>query len=290
MKKREYTFFGSKKVNVFLLFVLLALLFSILTKLSKDYTKTITFNIQPINVPEDKLILKDTLHELQIDLTTYGFKLLRYYFVTPSIKIDINELDNVNEEYIWTQRKAFSRIVSQFDTNVKIENINPDSLRFRFDTNAIKMVPVVLNSDISFSPGFNTVEKYQLVPDSIKIIGPQVILDTISQVTTSKVTLADINTDISQQAELNLPMHEQLRFSHKMIRFTGKVDRFTEGSINVPVVVTNVPDNIEINIYPKTIPVIYYASLSNFERITVDQFAVECDYNKAVTNDYLLSS
>ena len=42
--------FKSKKINVLLVFVLLALLFSILTKLSKDYTKTISFDIEMIDI------------------------------------------------------------------------------------------------------------------------------------------------------------------------------------------------------------------------------------------------
>jgi len=277
-------FFRRKKVTVFLLFLVLALLFSILTKLSEDYTKTITFKIKPIHIPEDKLIIQDSSHLLKVDLRTYGFKLLRYYFKKPTVNINIENLDKDDKHYLWTEKKAFSEIVAQFDPNVIIENINPDTLIFRYDTNSVKSVPIVLNKEIDFSLGFNVVGAYSIEPDSIRIIGPGVLIDTINSIATNRITLSDVNSDISSTIALDLLTNKQIRFSHDKVKFEAKVDKFTEGTVEVPVIVKNIPDNIKINIFPKTVPVVFYSSLSDFKAISNNNFIVECDYNTMELN------
>ena len=138
LKNKIASLISSKKVNVFVLFLVLALLFSVLTKLSKDYTQTVVFNIEGINIPEDKLIVGDSTHLMHITLTTYGFKLIRYYLVKPSIIVDFQNLEKNNTHYFWTEKREFSNVVSQFDQNVKIKSINPDTIAFRYDVNNVK--------------------------------------------------------------------------------------------------------------------------------------------------------
>lgn len=280
LKQKVTSFFKRRKVNVFLLFTLLALLFSVLTKLSKDYTKTIIFNIQPTNIPEDKLIISDSSNVLKVDLRTYGFKLLRYYFKKPTLKIDVERLDKDDTHYIWTQRKAFSEVVSQFDPNVKIENINPDTLRLAYGTNSVKKIPVLLKTNINFTEGFNVVGDFNIQPDSIRVIGPNVLIDTITSVSTNRITINDIKSDINKSLKLELIDNEQLKFSDKNVQLKAKVDKFTEGTVNVPVIVKNVPEHINLKIYPKVIPVVFYSSLTNFKAISNSSFIVACDYSK----------
>src|SRR5210317_1294636 len=142
MKKIFITFFKSKRVNIFLLFVALALLFSLLTKLSSDYTKTVKFNIKPINVPEDKIIIADTLHQLNLTLETYGFKYISLYFNNPELEIDFSKLDKTGKGFLWLERKHLSQVVSQLDSKIKIKAISPDTLYFEYDINFVKYIPV----------------------------------------------------------------------------------------------------------------------------------------------------
>ena len=285
LKKRTISFFKSKKVNIFFLFLLLALLFSLLTKLTRDYTKTITLNIEPTNIPEDKVIIKDSIQKLDVTLTTYGFKLIRYYFNTPTVNLDVSYMDKNEEYYIWTQQKGFSGIVSQFDPNVTINTINPDTLKLRYDSNAVKVVPVELHTEVEFSPGYDLYDNYQLEPDSVKVIGPKVLVDSIERVHTKSLKLTEITADISTVVQLEELENDQLRTAVNTVLVQAKVDRFTEGTIDVPVIVKNVPEDIRLNIYPKSIQVIYYASLEEFKNIASNSFIVECDYSEAIESE-----
>ena len=279
-RNKTASYLKSKKVNVFALFLVLALLFSVLTKLSKDYTQTIAFTIESVNMPEDKIIVKDSSHVIHITLTTYGFRLIKYYLTKPSIEVNFQNLDKNKTHYFWTQKRELPNVVSQFDPDIKIESINPDTIVFRYDINNIKKVPVVLDSEINFSPGFDLTENYKLTPDSVKVIGPKVLIDSIAEVVTKHLKLDDINSNISASVQLKLHKNlQEITYSQNQVIVSADVEKFTEGSINVPVNIINIPENIKIKYYPKSVSVLYYTSLSNFKTISSSSFIIECDYN-----------
>lgn len=279
MKNLIASFFKSKRVNVFILFFSLALLFSILSKLSSDYTKTLTFKIKPINVPEEEVIISDTLHKLDITLESYGFKFITYFFKAPEIKVDFSDLEKDKGSYLWIERKQLSSIVEQFDSKIKIKAINPDTIFFKYDTNYIKKVPVFLNETIDFAPGFDVTDEFKIKPDSVKLIGAKTILDTINEVITEPFTLNEVNTSIQQRVALNIPeSFDNLKLSDTEVIVSAQVEKFTEGSLDVPVRIINVPEGTRINHYPKTVTIFFYTSLSNYRTINESQFIVECNY------------
>lgn len=273
----------SKRINVFFLFFLLSFMFLLLTKLTKDYTKTLVFQIKPINAAENYVVLKDTSHKLNITLRTNGFKFLKYYLSDPSVTVDLADLESKNNEYYWTNIKGMAHINSQFGENVKIMAVNPDSMIFRFDRNAVKKIPVEFNSNIAFVPGFDISEKLELIPDSIKVIGPKIVLDSISKIQTQMLDLKEVKSDIETPLNLILPdSSENLVYSHKEIIIKGKVEKFSEGLIEIPVDIINIPSDLKINFFPKTIGLSYYTSLSNFNQVNKNEFIIECDFKNLI--------
>lgn len=270
----------SKRINVFLLFFALSFMFLLLTKLTEDYTKTITFEIKPINALENHVVLKDSTHKFDITLRTYGFKFLRFYLANPVVTVDLEDLNTLDNKYIWTNSTGIAHINSQFNENVKILAVNPDKIVFRYDINGIKKVPLQLNSEVNFSPGYDMLQGYKMIPDSIKIIGPQVLLDSIHIVQTNLLSLTNINRDIDLQLNIIFPdSSKNIVYSHKKINVKGLVEKFTEGTVEVPVDLVNTPNDIKVNYFPKTINVVYYTSLSNFKQVKSSDFVVECDFN-----------
>lgn len=270
----------SKRINVFLLFLGLSFMFLLLTKLTKDYTKTITFGIKPINAIENHVILNDTTHKFDVTLRTYGFKFLRYYLADPILTVDLKDLDNIKKQYVWTSTKGIAHINSQFNENVKILAVNPDSIVFKYDVNGIKKVPLKLNSKVTFAPGYDILKSYEVMPDSIKLIGPQILLDSIDIIETELLSLNDINSNIDKRVNIIVPdSTKNVIYSHKNVVVKGKVEKFTEGNIEVPVDLINVPNDVTVNYFPKTVNVLYYTSLRNFNQVKKSDFIVECDFN-----------
>ncbi len=272
--------FKNKRINVFILFLLSAFVILIFTKLSKEYTNTIPFEIEKLNVPQENVILNDSVN-LNITLKTHGFKWLKYYFSKPKIKIDFSK-DVYKKEgvFVWNKSKAYLNN-TQFDKQVELLNVTPNTVTFRYGVNMVKRVPVVLNAEVSFSPGFDMSGHLFSEPDSITVVGSDILVSQISALETEAVTIKDIRANVLEIVKLKLPNNaSDLTFSSKQIILKGQVEKFTEGTLKIPISIINAPKNIKVKYFPKAVSVSYYVSLSNFSSITTKDFKVVCDFNK----------
>ncbi|MFH4965836.1 YbbR-like domain-containing protein [Gaetbulibacter sp. M235] len=282
LKRNIITGIKNKKINVFFLFLLLSFLILIFSKLSKEYTNTIVFTINKINVPKEYVILNDSNTKLNITLRTHGFNWLKYYLSKPEITIDFSkDVKRKGAQYIWDKSKVFINSESEFGNQVELLNVSPDELYFKYDVNLIKKVPVIVSDQISFSPGFDAFNSIKVEPDSIQIVGPNDMLVNIKSIEIEKIALENIKSDILKVVKLKIPKNNKdLIFSNEEVNLSLKVEKFTEGSLKVPIILINIPDSLSIKYFPKTINVIYYTSLNNFNEISAKDFKVICDFSK----------
>ncbi|MEW4924211.1 YbbR-like domain-containing protein [Algibacter sp. 2305UL17-15] len=286
LKTELLTSIKNKRLNVFLLFLFSAFVILIFTKLSKDYTNTLTFNIKKINVPQEKVILNDSNNKLELTLKTHGFKWLKYYFTKPEITIDFSkEVSKLKGAYVYTKPVSYLNEKKQFQNQIKLLNVSPDTLVFKYDTNMVKKIPVLANTDITFAPGFDVLRHYRTDPDSVVVVGPHELVQELEVLETELVTLKDIKKNISQTVKLVLPENQKnLKFSVKEVELIADVEKFTEGTVKIPVDIINLPDSLSIKYFPKEIKVSYYTSLSHFNSISSNDFKVVCDFKKVSNN------
>lgn len=286
LKKEILISIKNRKINVFFLFLILAFVILIFTKLSKEYTKTITFEINKINIPQENVVLNDSNAKLKVTLKTHGFKWLSYYLYPPKITIDFSkDVAKSKSSFIWDKSKAYIYSEKQFGSKVQLLNISPDTLIFKYDVNLVKKIPIVLNTDISFTSGFDITGNYKLKPDSIVVVGPEIIASKVTSVQTEKLTLKDVKSNISSMVKLKLPKrNKDLKFSVNEIQLFATVEKYTEGTLKIPVLVVNVPEDMTLNYFPKEVIVAYYTSLKDFKAITAEDFVVECDFS-AIENE-----
>ena len=280
----------NRRIHVFLLFLILAFTILIFTKLSKEYTNTLNFEVNKINVPLKHVILNDSNTSLKITLKTHGFRWLQYRFFKPELVIDFaKDVDNINGVYIWSRDKTHLFENYQFGDEVSIINVTPDTLLFKYDVNLVKKVPVVFDYDIKFSQGFDLYEGYKITPDSIEVFGPHSLVSKIHNVKTETIILEDVKSDISKKIKLKRPNdNDNLFLSSNSVLLSATVKKFTEGTLNVPVTLVNVPKGVSLKYFPKTVNISYYISLDDFNAISTDDFIIECDFSSVGGNESFL--
>ncbi|WP_434036552.1 CdaR family protein [Formosa sp. 4Alg 33] len=290
IKSRFLRFVSSKKINVFALFLALSFTILILNKLSRTFTNTITFSVNTVNIPETFVVLNDSSQQLNVTLKTYGFKFLRYYLSSPKLTVDYDDkLSLTDSTFSWNQQRSYSKINDQFDKDVEVISISPDVLKFKYDENATKDIPVVLNKKVQFSPGYDVLKGFTITPDTIHVVGPEKILKALTHIETVPLDLKDVHLDIGQTLKLELPENkDHIQFSHESVRLSAKVEKFTEGVFNIPVAIKNVPSNLSLKYYPKSVSVSYYTNLDGFKDVQEKDFKVECDYAKHLENQSYL--
>ena len=158
-------------------------------------------------------------------------------------------------------------------------SINFDSLFFDYDRLGTKNVAVALNSSINFSQGFDYFQNFILIPDSISVIGPELVLESINTVTTKKLILDNLKSSINQNLLLDI-QNTNLKYSHKSVKLFIDVEKSTESILDIPVSIINVPKDIKLNYYPKMIKISFTVSLDNYQKYSSKDFKIICDFNQ----------
>ncbi|MDA9026158.1 CdaR family protein [Flavobacteriaceae bacterium] len=278
-----------KRLNVFVLFLFLSFLISLLVKLSNNYTQTLNFEFSPTGLKSNEVIISEVPKSINVTISGRGFELLKYYIEKPVIEVDFTQLRKNNTQYVWSKSEQLDKIINHFDSKIVVKSINPDTVFFPFDSQFIKKVPVMVIVNPTFAVGFDLIDDFRSSPDSITVTGPESMLKIINSVSTKKIELNEINSAVDFPVELNIsPSLSQLNFSHQSVSVVANVGKFTEGMVNVPVTIVNVPEDLIINFFPKEISVVFYSSLEAYANINEADFIVECDFNLLTAdNNYL---
>lgn len=278
-----------KRLNVFVLFLFLSFLISLLVKLSNNYTQTLNFEFSPTGLKSNEVIISEVPKSINVTISGRGFELLKYYIEKPVIEVDFSQLRKNNTQYVWSESEQLDKIINHFDSKIVVKSINPDTVVFPFDSQFIKKVPVMVIVNPTFAVGFDLIDDFRSSPDSITVTGPESMLKIINSVSTKKIELNEINSAVDFSVELNIsPSLSQLNFSHQSVSVVANVGKFTEGMVNVPVTIVNVPEDLIINFFPKEISVVFYSSLEAYANINEADFIVECDFNLLTAdNNYL---
>lgn len=291
MFKKIRSLYKTRKFNVFVFFVLLALIYSMTSKLTSNYTKTIVFVVKPVDVPSDQVVLDQSIDSIRLELEGYGYNLAKYYIDQPIIEISLNDLNKVKSKYQWTKQRNFSDLQSKFNKSVRLVSSSVDQIEFIIEQYESKKVPVELKLELDYKSGFDSFNEYKLSKDSIMITGPNSLIDTINMIQTHKLVLNQIDSEINTKIRIKPSENNNITHSDTELDFQLKVEKFTEESIKVPVTIVNIDDNMKINYYPKVVSVLYRVSIREYKSVNPMDFRVECDLNTINRgNSVLISS
>ena len=80
--------------------------------------------------------------------------------------------------------------------------------------------------------------------------------------------------------ELDIFNTNNLKYSDKSVNVFLDVEKSTESILNLPVSIINIPTDVNINYYPKSIKVSFTVSLDNFQKYSSKDFKIICDFNE----------
>lgn len=290
MFKKIRSVYKTRKFNVFVFFVLLALIYSMISKLTSNYTKTIVFVVKPVDVPSDQVVLDQSIDSIELELEGYGYNLAKYYIDQPIIEISLNDLNKVKSKYKWTKQRNFSDLQSKFNKSLRLVSSSVDQIDFIIEQYESKKVPVELKLELDYKSGFESFNEYKLSKDSIMITGPNSLIDTINMIQTHKLVLNQIDSEINTKIRIKPSENKNITHSDTELDFQLKVEKFTEESIKVPITIVNIDDNMKINYYPKVVSVLYRVSIREYKSVNPMDFRVECDLNTINRDNSVLIS
>ena len=278
---------SKKKIpKTFISFLLASILIWLLITLSKEYITTISFPIEYGEISQNKLLLANQTKELEIVVKTNGFKILRTRFNTKSLLINVNTLiSKKGTTYYLLLKSKKQSIKRQLPSGVSLQEIIKDTLFVELGSLVTKKIAVKSNLKISYHIGYDLSEQISLKPDSILVSGPENYISKIKNIELVPIVFEDIKADFVRKVAIKVPEGvKDLKFNIKEVIVSGKIEKFTEGILNVPFKIINVPAGIIINTLNKKVQVTYIVGLSSFNKIDENSFQIECDYAMSASN------
>jgi hypothetical protein len=278
----------NRRLSVFLICVLISAIFWFLTALSKNYTSLINFPVVYINMPEDKVLTRKMPNHLSLELNARGFSLLAYHlrFFRDSVYVDVSNLNlvrlngNYYEGKIPTVTKI-NKIAAQFSSEIKLQRVYPDTLYFSFGNKTSKEVPIKLNYSITFEKQFRLYDRIIFSPASISIEGLETLIDSIQVIETDSVIFENLNQSLSIDVPIMIPeKYSSLSFSQQIINVTIPVEKYTEASVEIPIEVANLPEELSIKLFPETVTLTYIVGFSDFSKVNNQLFSARVDFSK----------
>jgi YbbR domain-containing protein len=271
--------FKKTDFNSFLFFLFFAIVIWIFVQFSKQYSEVIEIPVEYVNVPPDKLLLNNP-ESLQLRVQENGFTVAWFSLFAPTITIDLAQahVDDGNLVYDLTENRA--QLQSQLELDMDDNEFLKEVLTVNFEQKQEKRLPVIFRSNIEYAAGYSAVSDLQFTPDSIMVSGPDNVLDTLSRLLTEPLTLSKVKNDREGTVYLDTTALPNVTFYNNKVEYSLDVEKFTEGKVQVPIEIMNVPRGLNVVIFPKEVVLFYQVNLKEFNKVTASDFRVVVDFNE----------
>lgn len=275
----------NERLVIFLFFLVVSTVIWYLSKLSHEYSTSLSYPVRYENFPTGKLLVGEPQRKIQLKVKAFGYTLLKCKLSAALSPIDLDLNKHLSQSFDGSKQKHFiltyrlrSSIAKQLGSEILLEGIEPDTLFVELADMVEKKVHVQPVYEATFERQYMQSTNYTLEPDMIKISGPKSILDTISVVKTRPVKFSNLNQKVTKKITL-VPIH-QVVFSNRSVQLTLPVEKYTEITIKVPVEIDNQPENVKLLFIPKSIDVKCNVVLSKYFGLKAVMFKAVVDYNQ----------
>jgi len=274
------SFFFSKDILSFLLFLTLAAAFWFVNALGKDRETTISIPIRYVGIPQNVAIINKIPTELILNVKDQGLRLFTYseHRLTP-ITFDLNRTFNQKGDILFTSEQINANInkYPHLMPTTTVLEIHPDSIFVQYEKLSIKTLPVELVSKIELAPQYMLSSNVQLKPALVTVFGPKKILDSLKSIPTEYVEMKGLNE--TKYLTTKLKPIKSVRFAFSETKVNLFVEQFTEKNIKIPIKSINCPSNLAIRTFPAVVNITYNVGLSHFNSIITNDIQVYLDFN-----------
>lgn len=273
------SFFFSKDVLSFLLFLILSASFWFVNVLDKVRETTIDIPIRYVSVPQNIEFTNNVPISIKVSVRDNGKELLNYSRKNNKpIAINFNRQFYQNGTIVVSADEIRQVLIRYLSPTTAITQIQPDSLVVAYRKLETRNVRVQLEKHISLAHQYVLDENIVLEPSQVAVVGAGMLFDTLSFVKTNVLELHNLKDTVTRVVKIK-PI-AGLRFVPDEVKVKLNVERFTEKRIVVPVTVINCPDDIVLRIFPSQVELSFNVPMSRFSTINVNAVRVLFDYGQ----------
>lgn len=273
------------KLLMFSFFLLIAIIIWLLNAMGKNYSTVIDYPVTYTDMPDQNVLVGEMPEQLKLRVDAHGYALLRYKLIGKPQPIvfkvssfAMNRIGNDSTRTYILTRYIREQVSRQLPPELQLLEIKPDSLLFHFARLKSKSVPVKSTLRFTVDKQFTIKDDIIFIPDSVKVSGPDYIIDTISRIRTRNEDLGLLSR--SYKGSIRLEKIENVDLSTSRVDCRIELERFTELQFYVPIKALNVPDSIIVQTFPSAVRVTCNVGLSQYDRLDRNIFSATVDYSE----------
>lgn len=269
----------------FIICLLLSMFFWLLMTLSKEYVTTVRFPVNYNNLPLDKVVSNNLPETVDIEIKAKGFSLLAYKTRKTHDTVDIDmkdarALNNKNVYYLLSNSRT-DKIRAQFNNEIYVSKISPDTIFINFNKKVSKLVPVKYHLSLLFNKQYNLTDSVTIQPQFITVAAETEVINKIDSVETQHITLKNVSSSTTVKLPIIKTQEQKhVEFSSSYVKAIVNVTKYTEASLELPVEVENLPAGYTFKTFPDKVVVKFNVTFKNYEKINALDFRAVVDYKK----------
>lgn len=269
-----------KSIIGFLLVVLVVATLWFISKYKDTYEEEVLFTVSFENIPNNLILNNDNQQiELPVEIKASGFTLIWEKMFGHSIGLDFEENTfSRNDSLFFNFSKSIKKIKRSKAFAYEILSADDIEFNLKHEKFKSKKVPLVSKVELEYGGNYQSIVKPYFSPDSVVITGNDAKVNSLNQITVlhdSKVMVNDSLTTL----EVDLKeMDPALSYQPQRVSLIVKSAQMTEGKINVPVQIINVPSQNDVKVIPNNVQVVFSTSISNFNKVTEKDFQIIINY------------
>lgn len=280
-------FIKDKNLATYLVFVVISFVFLYLHALGKEYTTNFQVDVKYQDLPVDKELELADDDKITLNVTGYGFSLLRIYLnsIFSTYGIDVSLLEQKATtfhalEYNLPIEAVRQQLQERLGDGVRLNSIYPNHIVIPVRTVAVKTVPVLADVVMALKSGYILENELEIIPDSIVVRGDAQIIDTLQGIWTETVELRDVLGSFNREVRL-LEEEQKLELlvDENTVHIKGEVVASIAEQRELHIRLINFPDSLTVELYPSVATLSYVSYQGALKEITDADFNLVVDYN-----------
>lgn len=245
-------------------FLLATTLWFLLT-LNQSYDTILTYPVQVINYPEGFQPVAQRPAFVEVRVEGHGGDLFVKQFqqIRDTLRIPFRE--DFQQGYFLPQR-YLTQIDRELGMKFRIRQVLTDTVYYPFERQTTKRVKLVPQVDVQLAPGVALFSAPIVIPESVTVVGPQQVLDTILQWHTRPFTTPRLTRP--QEFQVQVPdTSSLLQVTPREARLFINPELYTQVKLKLPVSIIDIPDRTRVRLQDDSVTVNLLVPMERYENL-----------------------
>ncbi|MBR5437244.1 MAG: hypothetical protein IK120_10365 [Muribaculaceae bacterium] len=265
---------------LFVFFLVVSVIFWFMLTVNDEAVKEFHIGVEVTDVPEGITLINEPPKQISVMVRDRGTSFLKYVFKSdPVISLNFEDFQKTNNLFSVSRNELLTYIRNTVGANASIISINPDSIRATYTTLPPRKVKLIVNTDVTPSNECVLSGRIKSSVDSVWVYSMSPLAADFDRVETQLVYASGLKDTAVYKTHVK-PI-AGMRFVPSDVEITVPVEPLIRKQSSVPLVVDNLPENVNLITFPSTININYLIPMSMYKRVFAN-IKAHVDYNMLV--------